>query len=87
MKETEWAPSKGERGETEKVRCDGEKKKDRERDRSGARDRGNKSDGEFEGDGVNGDRRRTDGKEAGSGAEGKLGWLTKGTGETGGHRG
>lgn len=62
MKEIERAPSKGERGETEKVRCDGKKKR---RDRSGTRDRGNKPDGEFEGDGVNGDRRRMDGEEAG----------------------
>lgn len=35
----------------------------KKRDRSGTRDRGNKPDGEFEGDGVNGDRRRMDEEE------------------------
>lgn len=57
------------------------RKKKKKRDRSGTRDRGNKPDGEFEGDGVNGDRRRMDGEEAGrqAGRQGKRGWLTKGT--------
>lgn len=59
MKEIEQAPlSKGARDETEKVRCDGKKRGRSE----GTRDRGNKPDGEFEGGGVNGDRRRTDGE-------------------------
>lgn len=57
------------------------RRKKKKRDRSGTRDRGNKPDGEFEGDGVNGDRRRMDGEEAGrqAGRQGKRGWLTKGT--------
>lgn len=52
----------------------------KKRARSGTRDRGNKPDGEFEGDGVNGDRRRMDEEEAGrqAGRE-KRGWFTKGT--------
>lgn len=36
----------------------------KKRDRSGTKDRGNKPDGEFEGDEVNGDRRRMDEEEA-----------------------
>lgn len=67
----------------------------KKRDRSGTRDRGNKPDGEFEGDGVNGDRRRMDEEETGRQASrGKRGWFTKGTeagqkrgGEWRGHRG
>jgi len=62
----------------------------KKRDRSGTKDRGNKPDGEFEGDEVNGDRRRMDGEEAArqagrqagrlAGWQGKCGWLTKGNG-------
>lgn len=76
MKEIERVPL-GARGETEKVRCDGKKSGIEARGRG---TRGNKPDGEFEGDEVNGDRRRMNGERAG---EGKRGWLTK---ETGGRR-
>lgn len=67
MKEIERVPSTRAREARQKKYAATGKKEGSKRDEE--RERGNKPDGEFEGDGVNGDRRRTDGEETDAGGK------------------